>query len=40
MGLAAMAAAGLVFAAALLATREFGATDREKFLKILHRKRA
>jgi stage V sporulation protein B len=40
MGLAAMAAAGLVFAAALAATREFGATDREKFLKILHRKRA
>ena len=39
-GVAAMALAGLVFAAALLATREFGATDREKFFKILHRKSA
>jgi hypothetical protein len=34
-----MALAGLVFASALLGTREFGATDREKFLKILRRKR-
>ncbi len=38
-GVAAMALAGLVFASALLGTREFGATDREKFLKILRRKR-
>jgi stage V sporulation protein B len=36
-GAAAMALAGLVFAAALLGTREFGATDREKFFKILRR---
>ena len=39
-GAAAMALAGLVFSAALLLAREFGATDREKFLKILHRKSA
>jgi hypothetical protein len=39
-GAAAMALAGLVFGAALLLAREFGATDREKFLKILHRKSA
>ena len=36
-GATAMALAGLVFGVALLGTREFGATDREKFLKILHR---
>jgi hypothetical protein len=39
-GATAMALAGLVFGVALLGTREFGATDREKFLKILHRKSA
>jgi hypothetical protein len=38
-GAAAMALAGLVFVMALLLAREFGARDREKFLKILHRKR-
>jgi hypothetical protein len=38
-GLLAVALAGLVFGAALLAAREFGATDREKLLKILRRKR-
>jgi stage V sporulation protein B len=38
-GLVAMAVAGLVFAATLLLAREFGPTDREKFLKILRRKR-
>jgi hypothetical protein len=39
-GATAMALAGLVFGVALLGTREFGATDREKFFKILHRKPA
>jgi stage V sporulation protein B len=34
-GLAAMAGAGLVFAAALVLAREFGPTDREKLAKIL-----
>jgi stage V sporulation protein B len=34
-GLGAMAASGVAFAAALLLLREFGATDREKFAKIL-----
>jgi stage V sporulation protein B len=34
-GLAAIATAGVVFAAGLLLLREFGATDREKFRKIL-----
>jgi O-antigen/teichoic acid export membrane protein len=40
VGLAAMLLAGLVFAGTLLLMREFGATDREKVLKILRRKRA
>ncbi len=35
VGLAATAASGIVFAVALLLLREFGATDREKFAKIL-----
>jgi hypothetical protein len=35
-----MALAGLVFAVVLLLAREFGAKDREKFLKILRRRRA
>ena len=35
VGLASCAAAAVVFAAALLVLREFGATDREKFAKIL-----
>jgi O-antigen/teichoic acid export membrane protein len=39
-GAAAMALAGLVFAVVLLLAREFGATDREKLLKILRRRRA
>ena len=39
-GATAMALAGLVFGVALLGTREFGVTDREKFFKILHRKPA
>lgn len=38
-GLAAMALAGIVFAGTLLLAREFGPSDREKFLKILRRKR-
>lgn len=38
-GLAAMAASGIAFAAALLLLREFGATDREKFAKILKLRR-
>lgn len=39
-GLGAIAAAGIAFAATLLLTREFGATDREKFAKILKLKRS
>jgi O-antigen/teichoic acid export membrane protein len=35
VGLAGVAAAGLVFAVGLLVLREFGATDKEKFAKIL-----
>jgi len=35
LGLGAIAAAGLAFAAVLVVLREFGATDREKFAKIL-----
>jgi O-antigen/teichoic acid export membrane protein len=35
VGLAGCAVAGIVFAAGLLVLREFGATDREKFAKIL-----
>ena len=38
-GLAAMATAGIAFTAVLLATREFGVTDREKFAKILKLRR-
>ena len=38
-GGAAMALAGGVYLAALLVAREFGANDREKFLKIIRRKR-
>jgi O-antigen/teichoic acid export membrane protein len=38
-GLAAIAASAAVFAAVLLLAREFGATDREKFAKILRVKR-
>ncbi len=38
-GLAAIAASGIVFAATLLVLREFGATDREKFGKILKLRR-
>ena len=38
-GLAATAAAGLAFAAALVLLREFGATDREKLAKILKLRR-
>jgi stage V sporulation protein B len=38
-GLAATAVAGIAFAAALLLLREFGATDREKFAKILKLRR-
>jgi Na+-driven multidrug efflux pump len=34
-GLAAMAVSGIAFAAVMLFLREFGATDREKFAKIL-----
>jgi hypothetical protein len=34
-GLAATAVAGVAFALALWLLREFGATDREKFAKIL-----
>jgi O-antigen/teichoic acid export membrane protein len=40
VGLAAMTAAGIAFAATLLLTREFGPTDREKFAKILKLKRS
>jgi hypothetical protein len=39
MGLAGCATAGIVFAAGLLVLREFGATDREKFAKILKLRR-
>jgi len=39
VGLGAMAAAGIVFAATLVLAREFGATDREKFAKILKLKK-
>jgi hypothetical protein len=35
VGLAGVAAAGIVFAVGLLVLREFGATDKEKFAKIL-----
>lgn len=38
VGLASAAVAGLVFAAGLLVLREFGATDKEKFAKILRLK--
>jgi len=38
-GLAATAAAGIAFAVALMGLREFGATDREKFAKILKLRR-
>jgi hypothetical protein len=38
-GLAAVAVSGIVFALALLLLREFGATDREKFTKILKLRR-
>lgn len=38
-GLAAIAAAGLIFALVLVVAREFGATDREKFAKILKLKK-
>jgi O-antigen/teichoic acid export membrane protein len=38
-GLAAMALAGIVYVGTLLLAREFGPSDREKFLKILRRKR-
>ena len=38
-GLAATVAAGIAFAAVLLLLREFGATDREKFAKILKLRR-
>jgi hypothetical protein len=38
-GLAATAAAGIAFALALWLLREFGATDREKFAKILKLRR-
>jgi stage V sporulation protein B len=37
-GLAAMALAGIVYVGTLLLAREFGPSDREKFLKILRRK--
>jgi stage V sporulation protein B len=40
IGLVAMAVAGLVFATTLVVTREFGATDREKFAKILKLKKS
>jgi O-antigen/teichoic acid export membrane protein len=39
VGLSAMAVAGVVYLAALLVLREFGATDREKLVKVLRRKR-
>ncbi len=39
MGLAGMAAAGLVFVTTLLILGELGATDREKFARVLRRKR-
>jgi hypothetical protein len=38
-GLAATAVAGIAFVAVLMLLREFGATDREKFAKILRLKR-
>jgi O-antigen/teichoic acid export membrane protein len=38
-GLAAMALAGIVYAGTLLVAREFGPSDREKFMKIVRRKR-
>jgi stage V sporulation protein B len=39
VGLAAMALAGLAYAAVLIALREFGPTDRAKFAKVLRRGR-
>lgn len=39
MGLVGIAAAGVAFAATLLVLREFGATDREKFARVLRRKK-
>jgi len=40
VGLIAIALAGVVYAVALMALREFGATDREKFIRILKRRKS
>jgi O-antigen/teichoic acid export membrane protein len=40
VGLLAIAVAGVVYAVALIVLREFGATDREKFIRILKRKKS
>ena len=40
VGVVAIAVAGGVYAVALLVLREFGATDREKFIRILKRRKS